>query len=266
MNKSFVDAEYLRVAGDLLAAVKQRSYVLMDLPDPADVIDIGCGPGSDTMPLADLVGAGGQVHGVDADPEMISLANTRARERDISNITYQVADALDLPFDEATFDASRCERLFQHLREPARALTEMIRVTKPGGRVVVVDTDWGALSCDSLEDDIERRLARVRTEHVLRNGYSGRQLHRLLVSSGLHDVHLEVMPVWSTNYQVARAMTFLDETEQLALQQGVVAPNELERWQTGLDAASANGTFFVSVSVVLAVGVRQPGRQEALLV
>ena len=131
-------------------------------------------------------------------------------------------------------------------------------MTKPGGRVVVVDTDWGSLSFDSLEDDIERRLARVRTEHLLPNGYSGRRLHRLFVESGLHDVHLEVVPVWSTNYQLARDMTFLDATQQLALQQGIVATDELDRWQAGMDTASANGTFFVSVSVMLAAGTASP--------
>lgn len=260
MNKSYVDAEYLRVAGEQLAEVKQRSYALMDLPDPAEVIDIGCGSGWDTMPLADLVGAGGHVHGVDTDPEMISLADARTRERHISNITHRVADAMALPFDEATFDASRCERLFQYLGEPAHALAEMIRVTKPGGRVVVVDTDWGTLSFDSLEDDIERRLARVRAEHLLPNGYSGRRLNRLFVESGLQDVHLEVVPVWSTNYQLARDMTFLDATQQLALKQGIVATNELDRWQASLDAVSTNGTFFVSVSVVLAAGTASPHR------
>lgn len=260
MTKSYVDADYLRVAGEQLAGVKQRSYALMELPDPAEVIDIGCGSGWDTMPLAELVGANGQIHGVDTDPDMIALADRRARERHILNITHRVADAMALPFEVATFDASRCERLFQHLRDPAHALSEMIRVTKPGGRVVVVDTDWGTLSFDSLEDDVERRLARVRTEHLLPNGYSGRRLHRLFVESGLHDVHLEVVPVWSTNYQLARDMTFLDATQQLALQQGIVATDELDRWQAGMDTASANGTFFVSVSVMLAAGTASPHR------
>jgi SAM-dependent methyltransferase len=250
-DRGYVDAEYLRLADEQLAEVKQRSYTLMQLRQPAHVIDIGCGPGTDTVPLAGLVGAGGSVVGIDSDPDMIALASSRVRERHLSNVNHHVGNALELPFDDATFDACRSERLFQHLSDPAQALSEMIRVTKPGGRVVVVDTDWGTLSFDSIEGDIERRLARVHAESVLRNGYAGRQLLRLFKEQSLRDVHVEVAPAWSTDYRLARIMTLLDETERSALQQGIVSSEELRRWHAIMKASSERGTFFVSLSVVL---------------
>jgi ubiquinone/menaquinone biosynthesis C-methylase UbiE len=86
---------------------------------------------------------------------------------------------MSLPFETDYFDSCRSERLFQHLSNPAQALSEMTRVTKSGGWVVVLDTDWGSLSTNSDETDIERRLARFMAESFLQNGYSGRKLYRL---------------------------------------------------------------------------------------
>ena len=65
------------------------------------------------------------------------------------------ANATELPFPDASFDASRSERMFQHLKDPDAVFGEMVRVTKPGGRIVVLDPDWGTASIDTpgLEED-----------------------------------------------------------------------------------------------------------------
>ena len=97
---------------------------------------------------------------------------------------------MSLPFETDYFDSCRSERLFQHLSNPAQALSEMTRVTKSGGWVVVLDTDWGSLSTDSDETDIERRQARFLAESSLHNGYSGRKLYRLFKQQNLVDISL----------------------------------------------------------------------------
>src|SRR5512143_679639 len=187
--KGYADTSYLRKSGQVLSAFKQLSYERMHVQPGQKVLDVGCGPGTDTIPLAQCVTASGQVVGADNDAEMIAEADQRALKAGVSAwVTHKCADAMALPFDSNYFDACHCERLFQHLLDSAQALSEMTRVTKSGGWVVVLDPDWGTISLDACEPDIERRLMGVRAEHTLNNGFSGRQLHRLFKRQGLVDV------------------------------------------------------------------------------
>jgi ubiquinone/menaquinone biosynthesis C-methylase UbiE len=254
-RKGYVDPEYLRVIGDQLSHIKQRSYTLMQIQPGHKLLDLGCGPGTDTVPLAPLVGAGGQVIGADYDVDMVAEAEQLAEQAGVNSwVSHKRVDAMSLPFETDYFDACRSERLFQHLLDPAQALSEMARVTKPGGWVVVVDTDWGSLSIDSDETDIERRLAGFLAESFLHNGYSGRKLHRLFKQQNLTDISFEVFPVAIPNYAVARYGMQAEKVEQGALKAGVITSDELQRWQASLEQADSEGTYFCSLNVMLLAG------------
>lgn len=147
------------------------------------------------MPLAVIVGKTGRVVGIDFDPAMIAEAKQRATEADVADwVQHSQADVLALPFGENVFDASRSERVFQHLVNPVGALAEMFRVTKPSGWIVVMESDRGTLSFDTDEIDVERRLVRFFAEQFIQNGYMGRQLYRYFKRQQLVDVTVEVYP------------------------------------------------------------------------
>jgi ubiquinone/menaquinone biosynthesis C-methylase UbiE len=253
--KGYVDSEYLQAAARLLHQAKQRSYVFMQIQPGYKVLDVGCGPGTDTVALGQIVGSTGQVSGVDYDAAMVAEANQRAENSGVSAwVKHQQVDATALPWEANEFDACRSERLFQHLFNPEQALAEMARVTKPGGWVVVLDTDWGSLSTDTEETDIERRLARVCAERCLRNGYSGRQLYRLFKRRNLKDITIEMFPAIVTSYALARQIAIFDRTEKEALAAGIITEHELERWHISLERADTEGVFFNSASMVLVGG------------
>ncbi|MGZ4981738.1 MAG: methyltransferase domain-containing protein [Methylobacter sp.] len=254
-RKGYVDPEYLRVIGNQFNHVKQRSYALMQIQSGHKVLDLGCGPGTDTIPLAPLVGVKGQVIGADCDEAMLAEAEQRAKHAGVNSwVRHESVDAMLLPFETDYFDSCRSERLFQHLLNSAQALSEMARVTRPGGWVVVVDTDWGSLSTDSDEIDIERRLARFLAESSLHNGYSGRKLYRLFKQQNLADISFEVFPVAIPNYALVRQATQAEKIEQDALKAGVITSGELQRWQTSLEHADSEGTYFSSVNVMVLAG------------
>jgi ubiquinone/menaquinone biosynthesis C-methylase UbiE len=254
-RKGYVDPEYLSVIGNQLNHVKQRSYALMQIKSGHKVLDLGCGPGTDTIPLAPLVGANGQVIGADYDESMIAEAEQRAEKAGVNTwVRHKCVDAMSLPFETNYFDSCRSERLFQHLPNPAQALSEMTRVTKSGGWVVVLDTDWGSLSTDTDETDIERRLARFLAESSLHNGYSGRKLFRLVKQQNLSDISLEVFPVAFPNYALARQATQAERIEQEALKAGVITSGELHRWQTGFEQADSENIYFSSVNIMMLAG------------
>src|SRR5262245_18244314 len=185
---------------------------------------------------------------------MIAEAEKAAKEANVSGwVKHKFDDAMALPFEDGYFDSCRSERLFQHLPDAQAALDAMERVTKRDGRVVVLDTDWGAGGVDSREVDIERRFTRffADTRH---NGYSGRKLYRILKEQGLADVSFEIYPVAVTNYALYRQTRSMDKNEANAIAANALTEDEVRRWRESLEEADASGLFFAYGCLILAVG------------
>lgn len=126
---------------DLMTAGRHRHWkrLTAEAADPAGAfaLDLGSGTGDIARELARR----GACHVVSADfvPAMLHLAASKARQHDIDSITFTVADALALPFAEATFDCVTSGFLVRNTADPERAFREMYRVLKPGGRVVCLE-------------------------------------------------------------------------------------------------------------------------------
>ena len=118
----------------------QASVDAMRLHPGSHVLDVGCGAGDDARGLAEVVGQSGHVEAIDIDPQMIAEAQRRSAH-DPAHVSFRVLDVYALDYDDGRFDACRAERTFLHLAEPGRALAQMVRVVRPGGRIVVLDRD-----------------------------------------------------------------------------------------------------------------------------
>jgi Methyltransferase domain len=136
------------------------------------------------------------------DTSQIGCESTRhSYPKIVRNLTVQPSVSENIDVDNfVVVEILSSERLFQHLREPDRALAEMLRVTKPGGWIVVVDTDTATVSIDSDEIELERRLCRFYSDHRVWNGYSGRQLYRRFKQQKMRDINVEIAPVYITDY------------------------------------------------------------------
>lgn len=165
----------------------------------SSLLDVGCGTGNFTRDVAPVVGPDGSVVGLDLSEAMLGVANTRAAEAGLQ-IDYHVGDAAALPFADAQFDAVRSERLLQYLPDPAKAVAEMVRVTRPGGRVAATEVDWDGISIDTagLDRSIWRRTILAISDGA-GNGWQGRELRRLFLDAGLEDVTCEGVIVIMTD-------------------------------------------------------------------
>ena len=221
------------------------------------VLDLGCGPGIDTIPLAKFVGSTGQVIGIDVDKEMINIADKKAKEANVDNwVAHKHFDAESIPYNSDYFDSCHCERLLQHLLHPERTISEMVRVTKPDGWIVMSDTDHSTLTIDTPDIDIEWKLRRFHTE-MFKNGYIGRQLYRLFKQQNLADIEIEIFPLFSTDYVLTRYIALLDKTENEAVATGTITDDELKRWHNNLERANKDDIFFGSVIMILIAGRKQ---------
>jgi SAM-dependent methyltransferase len=254
-----LDAEQLVTVASLTGPVKRRMIELLAPRRGHRILDIGCGPGLDTVALGKAVGPTGLVVGVDHDPRMIDAATDRARRAGLTQwVRHELADAAALPFEAGQFDACRSERLLQHVLNPGRVVEEIIRVTRPHGRVVVADTDWGSLSIDTDDIATERRVVRAVAD-ALPDGYAGRKLLRLFIEHGLVDVVAEASPVVWTSYQTFCATSFpaLHMARDLVMG-GAITEDDWCQFFRSLTLAHARGTFFASGCVLLVSGVRVP--------
>lgn len=100
------------------------------------ILDVACGPGLLACAFARTAR---HVTGIDLTPAMIEHAQTLQRSEGLANVAWHMGDVASLPFPDGSFSLAFTRYSFHHLLDPAGVLAEMIRVTKPGGRVVVVD-------------------------------------------------------------------------------------------------------------------------------
>lgn len=254
-QKGYVNTEYLQGAAEHLNQIKQCSYEFMQIKDGHKALDMGCGPGIDTINLSKLVGPEGEVIGVDFDDTMVTNANKFAEKSGVSGwVKHQKSDATSLPFTDEYFDATRSERVFQHLLNPAVALQELMRVTKTGGWIVVMDTDWGSLSIDSDDTETERNLARFLADKSTYNGYSGRKLYRLFKEHKLTDLQLKVSPIVTTSFEHTYQGLNMQKLETEIVNESGIPENQLSDFFKNLQKADADGVFFGYMTIIMVAG------------
>lgn len=235
------------------AACKRESYDLLGARPGSRILDIGCGLGDDAAALAARVAPGGSVSGVDGSRSMVDAA--RERHRTVAGLTFDVADAARLPFDAATFDGCRIDRVLQHIADPGAAIAEMVRVLRPGGVVVAFDNDWETLTVDSGERALTRRILNAWCDRFP-SGWIGRHLVALFLDAGLVEVAVHPKTLVLNDFDVAdRVFSFVATAQRLA-DEGVVGRDDVARWCDELRAADARGRFFTSYTGFLVSGVR----------
>lgn len=120
------------VADDRRAAL--RAFIGLTPED--ELLDVACGPGSLALDLAPHIA---RATGYDITPAMLDQARAAQAERGIANVEWVLGDAAGLPFPDAAFSVVGSSAAFHHFEQPRQILAEMMRVCRPGGRVVVLD-------------------------------------------------------------------------------------------------------------------------------
>lgn len=237
-----------------IAEAKQWSFNQLALASGQSALDIGCGTGEDVVAMAALVAPDGRAMGLDASEAMVSEAMKRHRQ--VGHVAFKHGDALRLPFDSNAFDACRCERTLQHVEDPNRAIAEMARVLKPGGRVALIEPDWEGLLIAGSDPDLSRAIWARRLK-AFRQPRVGRQLPALLTQNGFIDLSLEPAVVLATDFAGADRSFEFSRSALEAAEAGIVSERDAKLWLDELRQADREGLFLCTV-LSFRVAARKP--------
>lgn len=237
-------------ADESFQAYKRHTFALLDLQPGRHVLDVGCGTGEDSRAMARLVAPGGRVVGVDGSQAMIAAARQRCEDGDLP-LEFLTGDAHHLAFADDSFDASRADRIFMHLEAPARALGEMIRVTRPGGRVLVYEVDFETITVDLPDRARTRKVIQTWCDGF-RNGWLGRHVPELFRAAGLHEVHITPATLW-LRYPLAMQLIGPGTVER-ACAAGLLSEVEGAEWLRQLQAKYEAGLLFCTMTGFIVIG------------
>lgn len=239
---------------DSLQQARKVHFEMLSLRPKEKVLDAGCGEGFDARLIAKLVGPQGYVAGIDLSALLIEEAVAQLESR-VTNVEFFHGDVYRLPFRNEAFDVCRAERLFWVLDEPDRALAELVRVTRPGGRIVVTDYDFETLIVDYPDFHFTRKLLNYASDRRGVGGRIGRSLPRLFSASGLKNVRARP---FATKIEYPLALEFFGENLARAVfKDGIATHQELELWLSYLANAEKDGSFFACLTGFVVAGERE---------
>lgn len=235
-------------AFDALREIQQlKSLARHGIGPGAAVLDVGCGFGLETGRLAQLVQPGGRVVGLDHSVAFVEEARRRAAAAGLE-ARFEAGDARALPFEDASFDIARAERVLVYVSEPEKALAELKRVTRPGGHVALIEPDFGTNTVNLTDRALTRRVLAHECDSGVVNGWLVRELASMLRRAGFRDIHIDTRLVLFTP---DLAYSYFGQLGRAALAAGVIDAGEAAKWQSELDANYRANHLFATIGYYL---------------
>jgi class 3 adenylate cyclase/ubiquinone/menaquinone biosynthesis C-methylase UbiE len=243
---------YLDYWESLPSLQKMQAGVFAELaPLPGDVIcDVGFGTGSELIRIARIVGPEGNAIGVDPSTTMIEETRERA-EREGVAVELLARDGRDTGLPAGRCDAVRIERVVQHAGDVLGLLAEAKRITRPGGRIVIADTDWGSLMIHPGDRDMIRRFKAALETGPMAEPWAGRTLHDAMLASDLTDVTSRMYPI-SAGLNAGRPP--LAPMFDRLVEARLATRSDIDDLMAGLAAAFDRGGAVVAFTMFVASG------------
>jgi|RhiMethySRZTD1v2_1073278.scaffolds.fasta_scaffold233166_1 ubiquinone/menaquinone biosynthesis C-methylase UbiE len=242
------------------SATRDAAFLAPHLRPGMRLLDVGSGPGSITLGLADIV-APGEVVGVDIQLAQVERSCSLAAARGMTNVRFQAGDIYALPFPDLTFDAAFANGVLMHLAEPQRALAELRRVLRPGGVAALRDPDFGTSIYAPVTPLLQQWLS-VRAQVRLHNGgdpFRARHYRRLLLEAGFAraEAGASVESAGSQDRSTRHAVflkAMLEGFARTVLAQGWMDEASIERTVAEIDAWARRPDAFYATTWCEAIG------------
>ena len=228
--------------------VQQRAEVLALLAaQPGErVLDVGSGPGFLVASLADAVGPDGTVHGLDQSAPMNTVARDLVGAR--PGVSIDEGDALTLPYPDGAFDAAVSTQVYECVADIARALAELRRVLRTGGRALLLDTDWDSVVWHVADRERHRRVMDAWEEHLV-HPHLPADLPGELRRAGFRVTGRHLIPLFNPTYDQNTYSALIMETiAQFVAGRKGVTQAVVDAWMADLRKRGADDSYLFSVN------------------
>ncbi len=217
------------------------------------ILDVGSGPGHYALEMSAAAGDRGHVTGVDSAQQ--SLETARRRCAGLANVSFHPGDAAALPFSGPMFDAALSTQTFEYLPDVPAALGEIFRVLKPGGRVLIHDTEWDALVWHSRDRSRMNRILGAWDNHLV-DPHVPQTLSAKLTAAGFTNVRADSIVHTETSFDPASMSAILIKfVEGYVTSQGI-SEAEAAAWSNELRSLDGTGEYFFSSNEFLFTGIK----------
>ena len=218
-------------------AARTAYLALLGIAPGERVLEVGCGSGVVLRDVARKVAPGGAAVGLDLSLALLEVARRLAEEEGLGGlIELREGDARSLPFGDGELDAALAVTTLVHVPEAERAIAELVRVVRPGGRVGVFDRDNDSYIISHPDRDLNRRIVAAGSEHTTVNPWIGRQLPALFAAAGLRDVRVRGFVSLEQDPAGFYATNAGERWADVAVQVGVISDAERQQWMEQLRA------------------------------
>ena len=225
---------------------KDHLNLIIDLASPEEsdsVLDIATGNGFLAFEFAEKVS---RVIGCDMTEDMLDIAESIRKDRELDNVSFEVMDAESLRFEDGSFDIVSCRFAFHHFTNPKKVISEMVRVCRNGGKIVLVD---GLSSEDPVKSEYHNRIEQIRDPSHVRL-YSRSELIGMLQDAGLRVTHARE---WDADFYFDEWIAIADPGEEIAEQVRSMMINSIEDDKTGLNVRFKDDKMLFTYSTVILV-------------
>jgi arsenite methyltransferase len=228
--------------------VAQRASImaLLALRAGEKILDIGCGPGLTTMALAEATGASGSVLGVDIAEPMLAMARKRCAL--LPQVNFALTDVTALPYADGSFDVALATQVYEYVADIDLALTELARVLRPGGRALLVDTDWESAVWASSDNARMRRVLETWNEHIP-HPQLPRDLKRRMERAGFKTPRVEIVPLMNITYDPQTySIGMMDIIGGFVAGRAGLSAADVQAWKDDARAMGAENAYFFSLN------------------
>lgn len=225
---------------------------------PGEVgLDVGCGVGHLACELAREVSPGGRIIALDNSPDMLRAAQARVDEERLGHcVETHFGDAVSLDLPDESVDFVVGVQVYSYVKEAPRAIGEAARVLRKGGRLAVLETDWGMCIYESKDPALTRRIVDGRAAHFA-HPYLPRQLHRLFRAAGLSLARFGVHPIMETHYDPdSFGAGLVGIARDAAVQYGGINAADADAWAADIQSRKDPGEYFFCTNRLIFVATK----------